>query len=78
MDVETKDYKGGCRREEKTNGGKLRLSGADWFRVGRWIVTILILSTVAWTTLKLNVGAIAKDVKEVKVNDEKQDDDIIP
>lgn len=71
--VETQDYKGGCRRGE----GKLRLSGLDWFRVGKWAIVLIILSVVAWTTLKLNVGALAEDVSEIQAKNKQQDKDVI-
>ena len=62
MNVQTKDYNGNCRR----NGGKLRLSGLDWFRIGKWSLTIIILATVTAVTLKLNVNAIAESAAENK------------
>ncbi len=73
MDLETKDYRGSERR----NGGKLRLSGLDWFRVGKWAIGLIILSVVAWTTLKLNVGALAEDVSEIQAKNKQQDEDVI-
>ena len=70
MELETKDYKGDCRR----NGGKLRLSGLDWFRIGKWGIGLIILATAGWITLKMNVGALADDVKEEKAKNIQQDE----
>ena len=73
MKVETKDYNGDCRR----NGNKLRLSGSDWFRVGRWIAISIFIVATAWATLNTNVNALCKDVEASKIADKRQDDAII-
>lgn len=67
--IQTKDYKGDNRR----SGNALRLSGLDWFKIAKWGIGIIILSTIAWTTLKLNVNAIAKDCEESKEANECQE-----
>lgn len=73
--LETANYNGNERR----NGSKLRLSGGDYLK----IIAIIIAGVVAWTTLKLNVQALADDaqnnetkIEAVEKENHKQDEDI--
>ena len=62
MDVQTQEYKGKDRR----NGSKLRLHFADYFKIMTFIGGAIIVGVTGWVTLKMNVQAIADDVKENK------------
>ena len=67
MNLETKDYKGGCRRE---GGGKLKLTLSDLLKVLGTIfiplVVVIVIGTVAWTNIKADVIILEEKALEVK------------
>lgn len=84
MEIESKDYKGNCRR----NGGKLNLSLKDWAWIVSTAVTLLVVGTIAWTNLSADVSrleqaplkiaqletkveAIQEDIQEIKIEQKK-------
>lgn len=69
MEVQTKDYKGDCRR----NGGKLKLTTSDWIKI--LVLVAGIISSAGY--LKWQVQALAKDAEAQIVKDEKQDKEIV-
>ncbi len=63
MNIQTKDYFGGCRRE---GGGKLKLVFSDLIKLGGTAVTILVLGTVGWVTLNFRVSATEEKIEKVE------------
>ena len=67
MNIQTKDYDGGCRRE---GGGKLKLAFSDLLKGFGTIliplIVLIVIGTVAWTTIKADVVTLEEKALEVK------------